>query len=400
MGVVVDVHANSKNLIELEECISKIRNNDLPLAQCDRMCQILSLEFKPVTVESITIVKTDDKTPAFGSRVFPSRDHLRQIIDDNINERKSNVILERCVIELEDRLFTKFNLSDRQIVAILLHEIGHCLSDRELIKPKAILASVSSTPLSFAPSFNQKLSEFLLSGLGVYYISQKLINNKNNRVEIEADSVAVACGYGEELAQALGQLSHFIKNDPVSSLSYAQAELKWGIDAMFQFEQRQAKIKQELIKREKQCKDSPYLLSIVRSQIALINHRNEQKKRRLGVHIIHRESKLEESCNLYLESIFRNNSAELEADLIAMEIGRIETTDDKLYLTSRVHKSLVIAKKSLDKIAKRNPNDPRIPIIQANIKKLEDLIPQIKAVKTDINPFIIRVAYPEDDYER
>ena len=147
--------------------------------------------------------------------------------------------------------------------------------------------------------------------------------------------------------------------------------------------------------------DSPYMKNIIALQISAVKERIDQnRKRKLSSSIGVRSNKLDEACNNLLEGLLlRRNQHDLEADLISMEIGRIETTEDKLYLTNRVHKNITIARKSIEKIARRDPNDPRIPLLQDNIKKLEDLIPQIKAVRTDINPFVIKVAYPKDDYE-
>ena len=281
--------------------------------------------------------------------------------------------------------------------------MGHALSDRQLIKPRALLSSCNVMPMEFLSPFKYGLTDLLLSGLAIFYSSKKVVNKRNNRNEIEADSLAVACGYGEELAHALGQLSRFIEYDPVSSVAYSQTELKWGIEAINNFEVRQNAIMKELEKREKMCNDSPYMLDIVRTQIATVQERMEQTKKRKNIKSIsftEKEDRLDEACNLYLEGVLlRRRTPDQEADLISMEIGRIETTEDKLYLTNRIHKNIIIAKKSIEKISKRDPKDPRIPLLQANIKKLEELVPEVRKVKTEINPFIIKVAYPKDDYE-
>ena len=46
--------------------------------------------------------------------------------------------------------------------------------------------------------FNYNLYNLLLSGLAVFYDSKKIINKRNNKNEIDADSLALACGYGED----------------------------------------------------------------------------------------------------------------------------------------------------------------------------------------------------------
>ena len=58
-SLIIDVHASSKNLTKIDDCIRKIKDNDFPQLQCAEIGKILSMEFKPVVVENIYIVVHD-----------------------------------------------------------------------------------------------------------------------------------------------------------------------------------------------------------------------------------------------------------------------------------------------------------------------------------------------------
>lgn len=400
-SITIDIHSASKNLLEIENCIYNIKKGNFPDLQCEKIAKILSQEFKPVVVERVTVVHTTKKNTIFGSRVFPAKSHFDEIIEENRLEKRANIILQRCVIELDSKVLFEMDMNERQIVAILLHEMGHTLSDRKLIKPRSLLSSVCVIPLCLVSPGNHILFNLLLTGMASYYFYGVAKHIYLHKTEIEADSLAISCGYGEDLAQALDIISNYSFSSNVSFIESVKAEIRWGAGAIGNFEKRKNIIHRELLKKRKE-EESPYMQELLDIQIASVEDRAKQDKRRQRAGMVNiKQDKLDEACNLYLESLIgiaRKNYG-LEADLISMEIGRIETTEDKLYLTNRIHKNITIARKSLEKISKNNPKDPRIPLLQDNIKKLEALVPQIRAVKTDINPFIIKVAYPKDDYE-
>ena len=56
-SLIIDVHASSKNLSKIEDCIHKIKEDDFPQLQCAEIGKILNMEFKPVVVENISIIK-------------------------------------------------------------------------------------------------------------------------------------------------------------------------------------------------------------------------------------------------------------------------------------------------------------------------------------------------------
>lgn len=399
-SITIDIHSASKNLLEIENCIYNIKQDNFPSLQCDKIAKILSQEFKPVIVEKVNIV-TNKKNSVFGSRVFPARSHFEEIIEENKFEKRGNIILQRCVIELDSKIIFDMDMSERQIVAVLLHEMGHTLSDRKLIKPRSLLSSVCAIPLCLVSPANHILFNLLLSGMASYYLYGIGKNIYLHNSEIEADSLATSCGYGEDLAQALDIISSYSFSNKVSFMDSVKAEIRWGASSIGNFEKRKNIIYKELEKKRKE-EDSPFMQDIIDTQLASVKERTVQDKRRQRSGIIGiKQDRLGEACDLYLESLLGvgKKNYGLEADLISMEIGRIETTEDKLYLTNRIHKNIVIARKSLEKISRNNPKDPRIPLLQDNIKKLEALVPQVRAVKTEINPFIIKVAYPKDDYE-
>lgn len=142
------------------------------------------------------------------------------------------------------------NLSDDQITAVMLHEIGHFLN-RDPLKKLAFLLIAFLAPLFF---FVTLLSasilpghQFLLLFLAIIlmiiflpWIFIWLFIRHSRRCEYRADSYCASCGYGKELISAL-ETMHAVNGFPST---FPEGVLFLHPD----FESRKKRIEQEMLK--------------------------------------------------------------------------------------------------------------------------------------------------------
>lgn len=405
--LIIEVNANSKNFAAMEKCIDNIIDKKNVFINVEKLRKLLNKEFSPTLIEKINIIEIKDPRTIFqGAFVYPSQEHLEDLSKLVLtpSERETyHVLFEKCIIEIDERMFYDLNLSSKHILAVILHELGHTLNDRKLLRPKREIFSLMSLLSFIIGSINLMMGglSFILGYMIAYFVSLKLFNKENDSNEIEADNLAVISGYGQYIYEALDTLIIYASDDYKSVLKNktkdAYQVLKFTTQNIKHLNTR----KQTIIKNlEKQIKEevSPYRKELLQKQINALKVYNEERKTtNSGIKFGLNESYLEESVRSFME-INKRGYSMLEVDEIEIEIGRIETSDDKLYLVQRIHKDVAVAKKAISKLT-REGRTSEVKEIELYIEKLMSLLPKIKQVKTEITPYSFKVQYPKGDYE-
>ena len=424
-AIVIEVNAGSPRLAEIEELFEKVIDSDGKDSMAlDKIRKLFNLEFRPIIIEDISIVPSPDPKDFFVAQVMPAVDYIESIVAKGLSIKDIKAMpgperLGRCNIEIDQRVITDCNFTGRELMAIILHELGHTLSDKKLTIPKmfcldtilalptAVVSSVKA--VAFSGGIYCALGGFLVASiLTLYSRSGRYWFNLGR--EKEADSVAVKCGFGKDLYSATDKLiaSNLLQSSSKSSEKDAAKRMaKWGFGQVKHLRQRQSAIIR-LLRSELKNEASPSARLVLLRQIQALEESQKSKPAYAnffggGMKFGYNESMdiaLNESIRSFLE-IHRQGISPLEVDEIEVEIGRIETSDDKLYLVQRIHKDIVIANKAIAKLSRSsNPVDKaRIETINQYIDDLKALLPKIKAVKTEIVPYNIVIKYPKGDYE-
>ena len=409
--IIIEINANSRRLAMMEECLEYVVDNPKNFMKLEEFRKLLNLEFKPAFCEKISIVEYSNNEKFTGATITPSLRHIENLIAENITKVSGNTtatIFKEFIIEIDSRLFDK-GLTTRELMAILLHECGHTLSDTKMTLPKAILVdSTLSLPIYVFSALQCIRNEniYVVGGgllvatlISMYAHGYDYYHNLLR--EKDADSVAFKCGYGADLFTALEKILSNVHFNKTNKVQEVKKMCKWSISNIIHFKQRQASLK-KLLMAELRDEKSPIAREVLQKQLAAMEENTRNIRKRSGnMPVLQTESKeLNESISSFMQ-VHINGLSALELDEIEVEIGRIETSDDKLYLLQRVHKDIVIANKTIDKLArsKRATDQARIQSIKDYITDLKALIPRIKAVKTSIMPYNIVVKYPKGDYE-
>lgn len=186
----------------LEAAMSKVKLS--PSAErLEGLRQELNRLFKDTDCRSILYTKNTDKL-FFGMCVMPiiSADDVNKILVDN----EPASIEKKYMLEFDSRLF-EIGLNTRELVAVLLHEIGHIVLDLdraidEVTKALYLYLSKNREILDVEKSIRFK--ELLAFG---FMDAIRKINNIFIDEESTADSYAVALGYGKDLESALRKIT-------------------------------------------------------------------------------------------------------------------------------------------------------------------------------------------------
>lgn len=199
---VVRQYKNSVNCAPLEDAMSKIKLNPTN----DRLMNLRSVLnnlFKGTDCNGVIYTKNTDK-PLFGMCVMPvinETDIKKMILENDFSTLKQNYFLE-----FDSKLF-EIGLTTRELVAVVLHEIGHIILDID----KAVDEVTKSFYMYLQKNMETidmqrfiKYADLLAFG---FRDAIRKINNIFSDEETNADSYAVALGYGQELISALKKIT-------------------------------------------------------------------------------------------------------------------------------------------------------------------------------------------------
>ena len=199
---VVRQYKNSVNCAPLEDAMSKLKLNP----SNDRLMNlrnVLNNLFKGTDCNGVMYTKNTDK-PLFGMCVMPvinETDVKKMILENDFSTLKQNYFLE-----FDSKLF-EIGLSTRELVAVVLHEIGHIILDID----KAVDEVTKSFYMYLQKNMETidmqrfiKYADLLAFG---FRDAIRKINNIFSDEETNADSYAVALGYGQELISALKKIT-------------------------------------------------------------------------------------------------------------------------------------------------------------------------------------------------
>lgn len=199
---VVRQYKNSVNCAPLEDAMSKLKLNPTN----DRLMNlrnVLNNLFKGTDCNGVIYTKNTDK-PLFGMCVMPvinETDVKKMILENDFSTLKQNYFLE-----FDSKLF-EIGLTTRELVAVVLHEIGHIILDID----KAVDEVTKSFYMYLQKNMETidmqrfiKYADLLAFG---FRDAVRKINNIFSDEETNADSYAVALGYGQELISALKKIT-------------------------------------------------------------------------------------------------------------------------------------------------------------------------------------------------
>lgn len=397
----------------MEACIAQIQQNHDVNINLMKLQKAINAEFK---TNCLKVFITDNKVKSyfFGAHIIPTEKECYKLAE-NVIKIKENVKFDVCsefVIELDSKLIYDLDATPEEIVAVLLHEIGHkVFYTKNKVNMKAkFIECLASNGLLTVVSFITRISmfKFLLFTLILNFFSSCFSNVLSLKEEIDADSFAIRYGYGKDLYSVIEKLTKYSKL--FGGFGFARNKKKeddaiasWCVKSMAEFQLRKISIKKDLETMLK-SEQNPEVRKIINSQIRALEGTTRRTKGLGSINISMFSSQpVSESFSSFAEMNAKGISY-LELDELDVEIDRIRDHEDKLYVISRIHKNLAdngkFIKEKEKELSKKKLSDAQIKDniemkdLLAYRSKLLDLLRKCRAVKPREKHHHFIVGYP------
>lgn len=419
----MDVKPNrfTGDLEQLEECFEDLKlghNDNMALRQIKKiLVRLFNQNFEVIICENKT-------NKFFGMSIYPDEETCQKLIDclvlDKPHRQKvldiwaenSNWMVEIDSILLKDK---NLNANPGEMVAILLHEIGHTIYANSVPNRlfKVVKFEMTNVKLMTRNLFKHKKFRTLFFPTIVSACGYKMYKYLGDREEMEADKFVVKMGYGEHLNNFLNKLIASQGNDLIQRGEQdAEQEVKimtlWSIENINELKSRKNKLKNQL-SAQILATPSQYVKNMLFTINKIFFKGDTTNKNKLDdimletclvreidyTHKKAQEEVVKEFTILPLNKVKKIDLSEI--DYIAVQIEKLDNYDDKVYLLDLIHYHLEWIAMGLDYIEQGKANkvaNTKMELLQYK-KQLEQMRQQIVKTKIPEKQYGLFVKYPK-----
>lgn len=411
----------------------------------DRACASISADLKRLFRndfgrEMDFIVNIGDKNVAhefFGMCVYPSMEDMNEVIDAIFETQSNGKVHDKWssinswIIEIDPLLLydTRLNANPSEMTAVLLHELGHIIGTESV--PRVFTKTLRSEMLKLNSKTRslvktRRLRVAFIPGL-IEACSTKIYKYTGRKEEMAADKFAISKGYAEDLNSMIDKIVRTYSSRPLTNTEREMSNdvrcvLEWSIDAIDDLKFRKNKLKSSL---NLQATRTP--CQFIKDTMNKIKHvffgDDEENTDMFKIDLVESfafrqfnkissekvamdqyDKDVEESMKSLCESLFGGKKLKkidpLDLDYIDVEIDRILTDEDKIYVLDLIYYQNELCDAVLDFI--NNGKCSKVCNTKSEVlefkKRLTDM--RKRTVNTKIarkNPleFHIKVDYPK-----
>ena len=319
----------------------------------DSLNEIFDVDF------DIEIIPVNDNSPLFVMSVFPEKSVVSKIIS-SVTTNSGNIETikklwqqnKKWTLEIDERILNKnfINCSNRELTALLLHEIGHVVCTNSIpsristiIQYEIAKSKLENKILAADKIFSKILALPILNAC----VSDSRKSDKPLSVEIKADNFAKKMGYQQELLSVLKKITTNTKYPKGGTINKNMEEMtKFSINTLNQLKAREDNLlKKNLVSLKKECV-SPYIESYIDDFYNTIFETGNKSISSIE-HLTFMENRADSIVeNYYTEFFFGKKKLSkidpAELDYIDIKTNEIKNENDKMMLISYIHSKLDI----------------------------------------------------------
>ena len=319
----------------------------------DSLNEIFDVEF------DIEIIPVNDNSPLFVMSVFPEKSVVSKIIS-SVTTNSGNIETikklwqqnKKWTLEIDERILNKnfINCSNRELTALVLHEIGHVVCTNSIpsristiIQYEIAKSKLENKILAADKLFSKILALPILNAC----VSDSRKSDKPLSVEIKADNFAKKMGYQQELLSVLKKITTNQKYPKGGTINKNMEEMtKFSINTLDQLKAREDNLlKKNLVSLKKECV-SPYIESYIDDFYNTIFETGDKSISSIE-HLTFMENRADSIVeNYYTEFFFGKKKLSkidpAELDCIDIKTNEIKNENDKMMLISYIHSKLDI----------------------------------------------------------
>lgn len=361
-----NVNKKSPDLLLLEECFKNIKAKENINGNLENISRILMRNFD-INFSISVVNNTTNKF--FGMNIFPTTNTIDEMIDAMIDRKATTDVIVNMWkknalwnLEIDSILLfdTNLNTNPSEIVAVLLHEIGHIVYSNSIPQRVNRIMHFGIMNLSYAVKSLVKFNRVkkLFDLVVVEACSSKNFHYINSSTERVADQFVVKMGYGNELDNFINKLiatqGNSLVNRPENEIDTdVKSLVNWSIDNISELEFRKKKLKVS-IEAELINNPSPYVRQIFDDIRTSFFGKDPDSYKEMVT-----EQYLIQSCKkIVTESIldiFDNigkvkKIAQSDLDFISINISKMQNNDDKIYNLDLIYDKLDLINSALELI--------------------------------------------------
>lgn len=364
----------------------------------------------------INIVKNEN-LQFFGMSIYPSEDVIDKMVDEMIKGKRMEVLEDlwgknkNWVIDIDSLLLydTRINANPSEIVAVLLHEIGHTVRSNEIPQRvgRIVKYSYMHLPINVKKVFQWYKARKVLGFTIIEACSNKNFHAKGVREEVAADKFVIKEGYGNDLLTFINKLiaksGNKLIDRPESEMEKEiETIMTWVVSNVAELDFRKNVLNKNLQAQILQNR-SPFIRSYIdkiRSQFygdttdqyrsmmiqegSIKEHRKYTVTTEAFKNLFNRYGKIEKVTNN-------------DIDMILIEANRIQNENDRVYVLELVYAKMDIIDLSLDLLSNSDTAD-RVQVTKSKLleqqKELMDVRKQIMSLKFPPKNYELIVSYP------
>lgn len=407
--------SKSQDMILLEECFYDIKSKNNVNGAILRIQRVIKRNFD--INFTINIVNNDTRE-FFGMSIYPNKNQIEKIIDAIVNKKSSTDVVidlwqktDEWVLEIDSILLYDKNLNANpaEIVAVLLHEIGHVVYSNSIpqrvnriLRYKMMHANLALKKLISWPKA-QKIIQLVF----VDACSSKNFRYTNLKTERVADQFVEKMGYGENLNNFIDKLVATQGNRLVNRTEEqvdqdVTATVNWTFVNIAELEFRRSNLRTTL-QTELLKNPSRFVRDIVYDIRSTFFGKGESENPYTDAV---REQYLTNEFNVIVKegllSIFDKNGkvkkiTQADIDILSVEVGRIENEDDKIYVLDLIYDKLSAINAALDLI--KNGQKEKVPVSKDTLESFKAQLERMRimALETPIKPkqYGVFIKYPK-----
>ena len=418
------------DLVYIEKCFTAIKNK---VGINDNLNKI-SLALKRLFEIDCTLNIVDNTTNEFfGMNVFPSVSTMdlmiesivtkQSTVDDILKIWKKN---EEWHIEIDSILLydTNLNSNPQELVAVLLHEIGHIVYSNSV--PQRLHKIIKFKIIKMNYQMKQLISTEKIRKLFNIAIVESCSAKNYNYVDIKTEKVAdkfvIRYGYGQSLDEFIDKL---IKSQGNSLVNRTETEVEneinivvnWTVLNLKELEFRKKSLRTNL---KVEILKSPSILTkkiiqdiynsffgesndkyrvLLSEQAGYEDDRYEELRSYQMLDTFVKRVLTEASNNIFDKHGKLKKITQNDIDILAVEAEKIDTIDDKIYLLDKLYSQVELVNMGLDYIASEDKNlNSRITQSKRTLldmkDQLEEIRQQILATKIIEKEYGVFIKYP------
>lgn len=428
----MNTRVKSDEFLFMERCFAAIKNK----VAVDENLRKLQNAIKRVFDLDVEISISENTTKEFyGMMVFPEMSTIDRVVEAIVTDKSDKEVImdiwantNKWYIEIDSILLydISLNANPSEMVAVLLHEIGHIVYSNSIPYKVWKILRYKTVSLKYTIkqlAANRKIRKLFNIAIIEACCSKNYEYFESNDEKI-ADEFVVRYGYGKDLEEFISKL---IKTDGNKLINRTEEEqtsdvttvINWSILNIKELEFRKKNLrnalKVELIKTP-----SKYIKSVIQSIFYSFFGSTDDQYRILlsesvtdnprdvyseirAYDILDRDVKRivqEASGNIFDKQGRLKKITQSDVDILAVECERIESVEDKIYLLDKLYTQLELVNLGLDYIDSREKNmGSKVSQSKATLvslkTQLEALRAQILATKIIDKEYGVFIKYPK-----